>query len=193
MAGAPQPGPGPGDAALTAPATGVHASFLAAVREFRAEGRGLPDDNSMLGRDMAAFGDRWADPAVFAEYVRLTRADAADDTPRPVGHVPSTVLWWTAGDTFLGRLSIRHRMTPRLLEWGGIIGYDVRPSARRCGHATAMLRASLPVAHRLGFDPVLVTCDWDNTGSRKAIEACGGVLEDRRAEKLRYWIATAGT
>ncbi|WP_223291118.1 GNAT family N-acetyltransferase [Streptomyces avicenniae] len=175
------------------PTVAVHASFLAAVEEFRAEGRARADDNSMLGRDILTHGDRWADPDAFAAYVRLTLGDADDEAPRPPGHVPSTVLWWVVGDTFVGRLSIRHRMTRRLLEWGGIIGYDVRPSLRRRGHATAMLRASLPVARRLGFDPVLVTCDWDNIGSRKAIEACGGVLEDRRAEKLRYWIATGDT
>lgn len=53
-----------------------------------------------------------------------------------------------------------------------------------------MLRAVLPHAHRrLGIDPVLVTCDDTNAGSRRVIEACGGVFEDRRAEKLRYWIS----
>ncbi|MDT0342748.1 GNAT family N-acetyltransferase [Streptomyces litchfieldiae] len=178
---------------LVAPTTAVHASFLEAVDEWVAEGRGTVHDGSMLGRDMVVYGGRWRDPAAFAEYVERNLADARPETPRPVAMVPSTVLWYVTGDTFLGRLSIRHRLTPRLLDWGGIIGYDVRPSARRRGHATAMLRASLPVAHDLGHDPVLVTCDHDNVASRKVIEACGGVFEDQRAEKLRYWIPTSGT
>ena len=58
------------------------------------------------------------------------------------------------------------------------------------GHASAMLAASLPVAARLGIDSVLVTCDATNVGSRRVIEANGGVFEDQRAEKLRYWIPT---
>ncbi|MET7732505.1 hypothetical protein ABZT02_14190 [Streptomyces sp. NPDC005402] len=30
-----------------------------------------------------------------------------------------TNLWYVKDDTFLGRLSIRHRLTPHLLELGG--------------------------------------------------------------------------
>jgi predicted acetyltransferase len=77
-----------------------------------------------------------------------------------------------------------------LLDYGGHIGYVVRPSVRRQGHATAMLAAALPVAASLGIDPVLVTCDHDNLGSRRVIEANGGVFEDQRDEKLRYWLPT---
>ncbi|WP_432746912.1 GNAT family N-acetyltransferase [Streptomyces sp. JH002] len=176
--------------ALVRPTETVRESFLAAVEEFRAEGRGAVDDNSMLGRDIARWAPRWQEAAVFAAYVEETLADAREDARRPRGFVPSTVLWWVDGPEFLGRLSIRHRMTPRLLEWGGLIGYDVRPSARRLGHGTAMLRASLPRARALGIDEALVTCDFDNVGSRKVIEGAGGVFEDRRAEKLRYWVPT---
>jgi predicted acetyltransferase len=116
---------------------------------------------------------------------------AREDAPRPAWMVPSTTLWWVDGTDYLGRISIRHRLTPTLLEWGGHIGYDVRPSARRRGYATAMLAAARPVAARLGIDPALVTCDPDNTGSRKVIEANGGVLEDQRAGKLRFWVPTS--
>jgi predicted acetyltransferase len=173
--------------ALTAPATAVHASFVAAMEEFRAEGRG-PHDNSMIGSDIGRFGARWADPEAFAEYAAWLRGQALEEAPRPPGHVPSTTLWWVSGTEFLGRIAIRHRLTPGLLEYGGHIGYDVRPSGRRRGHATSMLTAALPVAAGLGIDRVLVTCDADNEGSRKVIEASGGELEDQRGVKLRYWI-----
>jgi predicted acetyltransferase len=53
-----------------------------------------------------------------------------------------------------------------------------------------MLRDALPGTRALGIDPALVTCDTDNIGSRKVIEACGGVLEDQRQGKLRYWVPT---
>ena len=36
----------------------------------------------------------------------------------------------------------------------------------------------------------VVTCDVDNMASRKVIEANGGILDDRRGEKLRFWIST---
>ncbi|HZG07245.1 MAG TPA: GNAT family N-acetyltransferase [Streptomyces sp.] len=178
---------------LITPTVRVHASFLEAMEEFAAEGRGTPEDNSMVGRDIRAYRGRWEDPEVFAEYVAALRADAEEDTPRPSGFVPSTTLWWVDGDTYLGRIAIRHRLNTFLLDYGGHIGYDVRASARRRGHATAMLRAALPVARSLGIDPALITCDDTNIASRKVIEACGGVFEDRRGVKLRYWVPTTPT
>jgi len=89
-------------------------------------------------------------------------------------------------------LGIRHRLTEHLLQHGGHIGYEVRPSARRRGHATAMLRKGLRVAHGLGIDPALLTCDHDNVGSQTIIERAGGVLDDKRGVKLRYWVPSAG-
>ena len=74
----------------------------------------------------------------------------------------------------------------------GHIGYSVRPSARRQGHATAALRRSLKVAReRLGLERVLVTCAEDNPASRTVIEACGGTYEDSREHTRRYWITTS--
>jgi predicted acetyltransferase len=175
---------------LIPPTTDVHASFLQAMTEFHAEGRGGPDDNTMIGRESRAYSSTWNTPTGFARYVASLLAAAHEDTPRPTGFVPSTTLWWVQGATYLGRLAIRHRLTAFLLEEGGHIGYDVRPTARRRGHATAMLNAALPVAMRLGIDPVLVTCDVGNEPSRKVIESAGGLLEDQRKGKLRFWIRT---
>ena len=45
-------------------------------------------------------------------------------------------------------------------------------------------------AVRGGIDPALVTCDDDNVGSVRVIEAAGGVLEDVRGVKRRYWVPT---
>jgi predicted acetyltransferase len=171
------------------PTTDLHESFVAGMAEFAAEGRA--GDFSMIGSDLVQWAPRWADPAVFAEYVAALRADEVEETPRPAGRVPCTTLWWADDDGWVGRLAIRHRLTDFLLQQGGHIGYDVRRSKRRRGHATAMLRAALPLAAALGLDRVLVTCDDDNVGSRRVIEAGGGVFDDQRGRKLRYWVPTA--
>jgi predicted acetyltransferase len=86
---------------------------------------------------------------------------------------------------------VRHRLTPWLLDQGGHIGYSVRPSRRREGHASRALALAVRRAAELGLDRVLVTCDDDNEGSRRTIEAAGGVHEDTRGVKRRYWIDTA--
>jgi predicted acetyltransferase len=177
---------------LTVPTPIVQASFLEAMAEFRAEGRGGPTDESMIGHEHKQFGRTWTGPEGFADYVRGLQADAREDTPRPAGYVPCTTWWWTDDDdAYLGRIALRHRLTPFLLEVGGHIGYDVRPAARRRGHATAMLRAVLPHARAIGIHRALVTCDDDNAGSRKVIEAAGGEFEDQRGVKLRYWVPTS--
>lgn len=48
----------------------------------------------------------------------------------------------------------------------------------------------LPHAHERGVDPVLVTCDAGNVGSRRAVERNGGVLEDQCGVTLRFWLPT---
>jgi predicted acetyltransferase len=176
---------------LILPDPRVQSSFLTAMKEFLAEGRGDVGDHSMLGREISRWGGRWEDPAVFADYADWVRADAREGSSRPPGFVPGTSRWWADGREYLGRLTIRHRLTPSLLRLGGHIGYDIRPSARRRGHATAMLAAALPVAKGLNIDPALIICNEDNAGSRKVIEANGGVLEDVREGRLRFWTPTS--
>jgi predicted acetyltransferase len=177
---------------LVEPDVRFHESFLRAMDGFRAEGRGGPDDRSSIGRALASWEPRWRDQAGFAAYVDALRAERLPETPRPEGFVPSWTLWWADGDEYLGRIQMRHPLTEGLRELGGHIGYDVAPEHRRKGHATAMLAAMLPiVAAHYPLDQVLVTCDTDNLGSRKVIEANGGELEDERSGKLRYWVPVA--
>ena len=172
---------------LVLPTTTVSESFLEAMDEFVAEGA----EHSQTAAWIEHHAPGWTDPAAFAAFVEAVRADALPETPRPVRHVPCTTLWWVDGGDYLGRIAIRHELNDFLLDVGGHIGYDVRPSRRREGHATAMLQHALGWAHGLGIDPALVTCDDDNVGSIRVIEAAGGVLEDVRGVKRRYWVPTA--
>lgn len=174
---------------LIPPTVAVRSSFLEAMEEFREEGGDWSEGNSMIAEELRVYGDRWPTAEGFAGYVADVRAAALDES-RPANWVAATVLWYVEDERWLGRIALRHEYTPHLLDQGGLIGYEVRPTARRQGYATAMLRATLPVAERMGFERVLITCDHDNTGSRKVIEACGGVFEDRRGVKLRYWVPT---
>lgn len=178
--------------ALIPPTTAVHASYLRAMAEHVAEGRGLPGDGTNVGQYIRQWGAVWSEPAEFRRFVASLRAQEDENTPRPDTYVPTTSLWWVEGDEYLGRLGIRHRLAPgRIGQRNGHIGYDVRPSARRQGHATAMLAASLPIAAALGLPRVLITCDDTNEASRRTIERNGGVLHDRLDEKLRYWLPTS--
>ena len=181
---------------LARPDVRFHRSYLAAHDEFAGaprDGDGVwveaPDGRGYAGTDFSRAEMDTAEG--FARYVAWRLDSALEDSPRTHGHVPCTYFWVVDDaepDTYLGTASIRHRLTPFLHELGGHVGYSVRPSARRRGVATQALRLLLPHAASLGIDPVLVTCDVDNVGSAKVIEANGGVLEDVREGKKRYWV-----
>jgi predicted acetyltransferase len=110
------------------------------------------------------------------------------------GFVPQTVFWLVDGGTYVGRLSLRHRINDDLRRIGGHIGYDIRLSLRRRGYGTRALALGLEEARGVGVSRVLITCDKENIGSRRIIERNGGVLEDEitlsdvDGVKLRYWI-----
>ncbi len=183
---------------LSEPDPALQASYLAALEELTAEGNGHflamvhPPEPGYAGADFTL--ETLADPATFAAFCAREVSLARPDSPRPTGWVTGTYLWMvddtTDGGEVVGRISLRHELTPWLLEVGGHIGYAVRPSARRRGHATRALALMLPIAAGHGLDRVLVTCDVDNEGSRRVLEANGGVLEDVRGTKRRYWIPT---
>lgn len=130
-------------------------------------------------------------PAYVAKMAAWARGEEL-----PQGYVPCTFLLGVVGDQIVGRLSLRHTLNAYLAEFGGHVGYGVAPSHRRRGYGKALLREALPLAARLGIERLLVTCDEDNAGSIRIIEANGGLFEritttdDQhvRVPMRRYWI-----
>lgn len=158
------------------------ASCLADFAGTPVDGAGITDPSRPPRTD-----DEWS------EFVleRLAEEDPATELVDGWVHCTSRWIREIGTGEVLGFLAVRHRLTPFLLEVGGHIGYSVRPGARRRGVATAALAQGLEIAAGLGIDPVLITCDTDNTASRRTIEGAGGALEDVRDGKRRYWIGEA--
>lgn len=110
--------------------------------------------------------------------------------------VPETELWYVEDDTFLGSVSVRHRLNETLAMWGGHIGYAVRPSARGQGYATAMLAGMLDhVRANLPLKRVTLTVNLKNPASMRVVEKNGGVMWDEVPHPWiegdvgrRYWI-----
>lgn len=66
-------------------------------------------------------------------------------------------------DNFVvGIIDFRHPLSEFLLNFGGNIGYSIRPSERRKGYASEMLRLILIICRELGESKVLLTCDKEN-------------------------------
>lgn len=174
---------------LIDPTPELRTSFLAAIAEFHADQEyAIPWFVRNVDPEVLTDG-----PAAFDVYVKRVLGERAEPDGGIKGFVPMTTLWWAEGDQMLGRLAIRHRLTPTLEQVGGHIGYDVRPSARRRGHAGAMLAAALPLAKAFGIEQALLTCDETNTASRRVIEGNGGRYIDSFGPKRRYWVPTTRT
>lgn len=132
-----------------------------------------------------------------ADWLAWLKMMSSEETVPP-GKVP-TVQFAAVRESdgkMVGVLEIRRRLNDHLEKYAGHIGYSVRPSERRRGYGTQMLRLALPICAKLGLCRVLVCCLTDNEGSRKIITACGGVYEstvhepDRNIDLERYWIDT---
>jgi len=127
-----------------------------------------------------------------AFYTLLSRMKAGGyPTPEIV---PMDSYFIQAEGRILGELYIRHRLSPRLEQVGGHIGYKVRPSCRNQGVATTALSLALQQLGGMGTERALVTCHVDNRPSARVIEKCGGIrISDAVTEQgveLRYWVAT---
>jgi len=102
---------------------------------------------------------------------------------REVPRLPGYTQWMWAGE-FCGSISFRWspgstELPPYCL---GHIGYSVVPWKQRRGYATLALRLMLVQARHEGLPYVQIVADADNVGSRKVIEANGGVLIEPLSE-----------
>lgn len=129
----------------------------------------------------------------FETYVSTLRSTEAKALPN---FVRNTAYWAVHNDEVIGRIAIRHELNDFLKNIGGHIGYIVRPSYRRKGVATEMLRQLLLTDRAKSIGKLLVTCDENNEASEKTIIRNGGVYESRipngdRPQKKRFWITLA--
>lgn len=112
--------------------------------------------------------------------------------------VPSTTFWLVNENEYLGIGIIRHRMTKAIEEFGGNIGYAIRPSKWNQGYGTLQLKLLLKEANKLNINPALVTCDEKNIPSKTIIEKFDYKLWDKIPSHsdgkditlCRYWVNT---
>ncbi len=167
---------------LVRPDPELHRSWLESAAEFGEE--------YQHGAGLWEFVGALEDATGFATWIRALLAQEDPAASLEPGRVRATYRWLVVDGEYAGCVTVRHALTPFLLDQGGHIGYSVRPSRRRQGHASWLLAQGLHIAAGLGLDRVLVTCDDTNEASRRTIVVNGGRLEDIREGKERYWLAT---
>lgn len=89
----------------------------------------------------------------------------------------STYFVFDEYDQLIGMCNIRHALNKHLIMSGdGHIGYSVRPTERKKGYATEILRQALEIVKNdHGVRVAILGCDKENIGSRKAILHNAGI------------------
>lgn len=130
----------------------------------------------------------------FAEFIRMLDNCERGNLDKKYSSTTSYFVTDENGG-LIGAASLRHYLTAAGFNTWGHIGYGVRPSERRKGCATRMLKMVLEEAKDMKIQRVLLGCHSSNIGSAKVIENCGGVLEnivpdpdDTNETIRRYWI-----
>ena len=97
----------------------------------------------------------------------------------------------------VGTINVRWNLTEEMKQFGGNIGYGIRPTERRKGYNKINLYLGLLKAlEEFNLDKVMLDCDVKNLGSDKTIQALGGVLERTDIDDYDgaltnvYWINT---
>ena len=116
-----------------------------------------------------------------------------------LGPFSSSTTYWLYDDetdNLIGASNLRHYLTEEGLKLFGHIGYGIRPSQRRKGNGTTLLKLTLKEAKNRNIDKVLLGAYEENFASWKLMEKCGGVYENTIIEEesglpvKRYWIET---
>lgn len=108
----------------------------------------------------------------------------------PVWGKSLTYLCYNEQDELVGLLNIRFDLPEDLVFKYGHIGYGVRPSQRRKGYASQMLKFALEKCREIGLECAVLGCYRENMGSVKTIIKNGGILvrEVRERRKISdYW------
>lgn len=164
---------------LVYPNTALVSSYLSCMQEMQKIGEKIWERTVPMGTESP-------EQFVGRQLRGATQPDA--------GLVPETHYWGLVNGEVVGRIALRHFLNENLKKFGGHIGYEVRPSARKQGVATAMLRELLKTARAKEIGRLLLTCAPENEGSNKTILNNGGVLEktEYSAQAARptnyYWI-----
>lgn len=129
----------------------------------------------------------------FAAWLQAVRNNSREETVGD-GLVPASnfLAVRQADNRLIGFIDIRRRLNESLLQFGGHIGFSVRPCERRQGYAKEMLSLALSKCRAYGLRRVLITCRKENIASARTIQSCGGILENEVFKEgelyQRYWI-----
>ena len=112
----------------------------------------------------------------YEEWLKSVTDNTSPDTVNPNWVVTDTFFAVDENENIIGIIDLRHTLNDFLKDFGNS-GYSVRPSERRKGYATEMLRQILLIAKQAGLQEVYLSVERDNEPSVKTIVKNGGKYE----------------
>ena len=112
----------------------------------------------------------------YDDWLKSVQDNASSDTVNPSWVVTDTYFAFDENDRIIGIIDLRHELNGFLKDFGNS-GYSVRPTERRKGYATQMLRLILERAHQIGMEKIQLSVERSNEASVKTILKNGGKYE----------------
>lgn len=114
----------------------------------------------------------------YAKWLEQLEKNSDEKTVTPEWVMSSTFFVIRKSDgKVIGMIDIRHHLNTFLAEYGGHIGYGVRPTERGRGYGIQILQLGLAYCEKIGLAKVMVACYKENEASSKTIRTCDGILE----------------
>ncbi len=76
----------------------------------------------------------------------------------------------------VGSIRLRLDRDEDTLLYAGQMGYDIDAAYRGCGYAVLACQALKPIAISKGFHEIIITCNTDNSASRRVCEKLSATL-----------------
>jgi predicted acetyltransferase len=96
----------------------------------------------------------------------------------PIHKVPTCYFRMVHGETGaeLGAINLRCSSIPHIERYAGHIGFAVHEPHRGHRYAARSVALLIAVAKQLKFEGLWITCDPDNTASRRSLELAGATF-----------------
>ena len=154
--------------------------FVFPSAAYEADARDYIREFQRYGSDINGTGslDAYLEHSTYDAWLKNLYAQL-DIANIPEGKVPCITYFAIREEDrrLIGMVNIRLGMNSFLRKEAGQIGYSVRPSERRKGYGTEILRMALQVLRSVGYTETVVTCGKDNISSAGVILKNGGIPE----------------